>query len=439
MARVTANGMELETWGSGPRTLLFLQGGPGSAVPGRAWKRLYGRQFSAYVDAGFTVWLVTRRRGMPRGHTVADMADDYAQVIATEIGGHVDLLVGESYGGMVAQHLAARHPGLVDRVALVITGAEVSDWGKDVDRRLAAELRRGDTTAAARVFAEYLLPGDSLRGVRRLLAPLVAGRLVPADDVLVEVEAELAYDSRDVLPLVTAPVLLVCGDRDRFFGWEVVEETAALIPDCTLVRRPGKGHVGVALDRQVARDVVAFADETLSVHEPTGLAADLSYAFPRPHAGQRVVQVLASTRPGARVLARLLPPLDRAIGERTGGRVSLPLLLTGLPVLVLTTTGRRSGLPRRTQLIAVPLGETLALLGTNFGQESTPTWVLNLESDPRAAVTHRGTTREVIARPATEDERAQVMRNAASVYGGYQKYQQRITHRRLRIFVLEPV
>jgi deazaflavin-dependent oxidoreductase (nitroreductase family) len=47
-----------------------------------------------------------------------------------------------------------------------------------------------------------------------------------------------------------------------------------------------------------------------------------------------------------------------------------------------TTTGRRSGLRRTTHLIAVPYGDTLALLGTNFGQPATPAWALNLEADP---------------------------------------------------------
>ena len=92
---------------------------------------------------------------------------------------------------------------------------------------------------------------------------------------------------------------------------------------------------------------------------------------------------------------------------------------------------------RETHLIAVPIGDTLALLGTNFGQASTPAWVLNLEADPRASVTHRGVTRPVVARPAAEDERTEVLANSTGVYAGYLKYQQRITARQLRIFVLD--
>src|SRR5665648_1118644 len=63
-----ANGMEFLTWGSGPKTLLFIQGGPGSVAPKKGMAlRMFRRQLAPYVKAGFTVWVVTRRRHMPLG------------------------------------------------------------------------------------------------------------------------------------------------------------------------------------------------------------------------------------------------------------------------------------------------------------------------------------------------------------------------------------
>ncbi|SOD98422.1 alpha/beta fold hydrolase [Blastococcus haudaquaticus] len=259
------NGMEYLTWGDGPRTLLSVLGGPGSFVPTGTMARMLVRQARPYVAAGYTVWIVTRRRDMPDGHGIADMAGDYAQVVAEQFGGRVDLVVGESYGGMVAQYLAALHPERLGHLALVVSGCEVSAWGKDVDARLGAALARGDVGASGTAFAEYLLPGDRLRLPRRLLGPLIgrvlfADEVCPPGDVLVEVEAELAFDSRAVLPAVRVPVLMVSGSRDRFFPPDVVEETAALIPDCTVVRYRGKGHLGTGTDKRVAADVLAFVD-----------------------------------------------------------------------------------------------------------------------------------------------------------------------------------
>lgn len=125
------------------------------------------------------------------------------------------------------------------------------------------------------------------------------------------------------------------------------------------------------------------------------IAADLGYAFKRPNLFQRAMQAFASSRFGAWLFSKLLHHLDDLVGRLSGGRHSVPGLLAGLPVVDVTTTGRKSGLRRTTHLISIPIGDTLALLGTNFGQSSTPAWVFNLEADPRASVAFRGRTLEV--------------------------------------------
>jgi deazaflavin-dependent oxidoreductase (nitroreductase family) len=169
-----------------------------------------------------------------------------------------------------------------------------------------------------------------------------------------------------------------------------------------------------------------------------GLADDLDYRIRRPNPFQRSMQVLAASRPGAWLFSRILRHLDDVFATVTRGRASAPGVLAGIPVLDVTTTGRKSRLPRTSHLIAVPYDDTLALLGTNFGQPSTPAWVLNLEADPHATVARAGRTIHVVARAATPDEHAEVLARSEAVYGGYLKYQQRITNRRLRIFLLDP-
>ena len=91
---------------------------------------------------------------------------------------------------------------------------------------------------------------------------MFAGEQCSPADVLTEVRAELALDSRAVLPTIRVPVLLVSGGRDRFFPPAVIEETAALIPDCTVVRYHRRGHLGTGTDKRVARDVLAFVART---------------------------------------------------------------------------------------------------------------------------------------------------------------------------------
>ena len=260
-----ANGMEFLTWGSGPKTLLFMPGGPGSAIPKGISSRMSRRWFEPFAEAGYAIWHVTRRRNMPAGHSIEDMADDYAHLIAEDFGGRVDLVVGESYGGMIALYLAALHGESSGHVAIVVAAAEVGDWCKQVDSRMSSALSRGDTVGFGMAFAEYVLPGERSRWARRLVGPwigrgLLSGKHYPPADLLVEIEAEISFDARPVLPRIEMPVLLLCGDRDQFYPKEVVAETVRLIPDCTLVWYEGQGHMKAATNRRVAHDVLAFVN-----------------------------------------------------------------------------------------------------------------------------------------------------------------------------------
>lgn len=261
----SATGMEYVTWGSGPRSLLFIPGGPPSRTPKGLFGWWAGRSFAPYVERGYTVWYVTRRRGMPRGHTLTDIAADHAGLIGEVLGGRVDVVVGESLGGLVAQHLAAQHPELLRRLVLVASGWEVTDWTKEVDARVVAAVARGDRRAAGAAFLEYVIPGPRRARLRRRLGGVAArwmlfGQGVPAQDVLVEADAERSCDTRPLLPRIEAPVLLIAGDRDRFFSEDIIKQTAGLIPKARITWYPGKDHFAVCSSSQVPKDVLAFAD-----------------------------------------------------------------------------------------------------------------------------------------------------------------------------------
>jgi deazaflavin-dependent oxidoreductase (nitroreductase family) len=170
-----------------------------------------------------------------------------------------------------------------------------------------------------------------------------------------------------------------------------------------------------------------------------GLASELGYRYPEPNRLQRLVQSFAASRVGAWLTPKTLVPMDRWTTQLTHGRVSLPLALAALPVITLVTTGRTSGLRRQQHLLAIPHQDTLALIGTNFGQPVTPAWTLNLKANPRATVSYGGRTRKVSARPATPRERTDILKTAALKFPGAAHYEQRLEGRRqLPVVVLEP-
>jgi deazaflavin-dependent oxidoreductase (nitroreductase family) len=150
------------------------------------------------------------------------------------------------------------------------------------------------------------------------------------------------------------------------------------------------------------------------------------------------VDVLArlGQRPWFPKVLRHYVPVDRLIGRLTRGRV-VGGSLAGLPSLLLTTTGRRSGLPRSTPLAYTPDGDGYVLVGSNWGEPRHPAWSMNLLDDPLATVMVRGRRIEVDAVLATGTERDRLWRLAVTQWPGYQNYADR-SGRRLRVFRLEP-
>ena len=271
------NGMAYVRWGSGPKTLLWIPGGPGNTLPSGMRLSMLRGATRPLVDDGYTTWAVARKQNMPKGHAMADMAEDYAGLIADDFGGKVDLVVGVSYGGVIGFHLAARHPDRFGHIVIVGAAYDANQEGKALDYDFAKLLSAGrKNDAGALMFREYMAPGLRMPGVARVIGALMVrqmyGETHPyfASDMMVEAEAEMAFNARDVLPGIAVPVLLVCGDEDRYIAKELYEETARLIPDCTLRMYRGVGHVGAVRDPRFPRDVLEFVRQRPGVEPARG-------------------------------------------------------------------------------------------------------------------------------------------------------------------------
>jgi len=152
---------------------------------------------------------------------------------------------------------------------------------------------------------------------------------------------------------------------------------------------------------------------------------------------QLLIQRLAAMRGTAWILLRILPPVDRAVFRWSGNRFTLVSLLAGLPTLLLTSTGARSGQLRTTPLVGIPHGDGYILIGSNFGQAHHPAWAYNLRAHPNASLTRNGLTRAYLAREVRGGEREACWQKAVSHYAGYAAYQAR-AGREIAVFVLEP-
>lgn len=167
------------------------------------------------------------------------------------------------------------------------------------------------------------------------------------------------------------------------------------------------------------------------------MAESFSYAQANPV--QRVLRRFAGSGPGSWLFARVLHRIDRPVYRLTGGKQTFASLVSGIPVVILTTTGARSGRPRTVPVLGLPAQDGLVVIASNFGQDRHPAWYHNLRADPQGSVVVDGQTRAVRAVEVQGEQRARIWQEGLRVYPGWSQYERRAAHRRIAVFVLEPV
>jgi pimeloyl-ACP methyl ester carboxylesterase len=258
-------GIPFVSWGKGNKKLVIFAGGPGNSVPGKFVIQNFYREFDPFTDK-FTIFLVARKKNQPEGYSTKDMSDDYAKMIGHDFKGHVDLIVGTSYGGMIAQHFAADHPGLFDHIVIALAAHKVSEIGKEIDNQFAEFLSQGRTRKAYALIADALYPPGLSKFVYKvafwLLGRILSGQMHESfrKDVLVEARAEMRHAALASLERIQVPVLIICGDEDVYFPKEYTLEMAGLIKGSILKLYKGKGHMGTLEDQAFAKDIFEFID-----------------------------------------------------------------------------------------------------------------------------------------------------------------------------------
>jgi deazaflavin-dependent oxidoreductase (nitroreductase family) len=131
------------------------------------------------------------------------------------------------------------------------------------------------------------------------------------------------------------------------------------------------------------------------------------------------------------VMSRANIALYRSTGGRVAGRVGKA------PILLLTTTGRRSGAARTTPLLFLRDGDRIAVVASYGGRPSHPSWYLNLRASPAVEVQVGRERFAATARTATLEEREQLWPRLVDMYGSYAAYERRTT-REIPVVLLEP-
>ena len=124
--------------------------------------------------------------------------------------------------------------------------------------------------------------------------------------------------------------------------------------------------------------------------------------------------------------------------ERSGGKEGTTLRDTGLPVIIVTHTGNKTGAIRKTPLMRVKDGANYVLIGSVGGAPTHPVWVYNLRANPAVEIRDHTAVQTMRVREVdNEAERARLWGLAVAAYPPYADYQARTT-RRIPVFLAEP-
>ncbi|WP_181807170.1 nitroreductase family deazaflavin-dependent oxidoreductase [Streptomyces shenzhenensis] len=123
--------------------------------------------------------------------------------------------------------------------------------------------------------------------------------------------------------------------------------------------------------------------------------------------------------------------------ESSGGKEGTTLMDTGLPVIVLTTLGVKSGKIRKTPLMRVEHDGKYAVVASQGGAPKHPVWYFNVKSHPLVELQDGPVKQDMTAREVTGAEKAEWWERAVAAYPPYADYQKK-TSREIPVFVLEP-
>ncbi|MGW7661766.1 nitroreductase family deazaflavin-dependent oxidoreductase [Streptomyces sp. NPDC054756] len=124
--------------------------------------------------------------------------------------------------------------------------------------------------------------------------------------------------------------------------------------------------------------------------------------------------------------------------ERSGGTEGTTLQDTGLPVILLTTRGAKSGKIRKTPLMRVEHDGRYAVVASQGGAPKHPVWYHNIKAEPHVELQDGPVKRDMRAREVTGDEKAEWWERAIAAFPPYADYQKK-TDREIPVFVLEPL
>ncbi len=162
-----------------------------------------------------------------------------------------------------------------------------------------------------------------------------------------------------------------------------------------------------------------------------------SRSFDDANVFYRAMRAVAVTKAGRVFFRPTAHRLDQLVCKLTAGKRSFAGIAAGLPTVILTTTGAKSGQSRTVALLGIPHPDGVAVVASNYGAAKHPSWYHNLKANPAATVTLEGDTWDATARLATPGEREEIWATGNDIFPGLTKEQAWAGDRHIEAFILK--
>ena len=239
--QITGGQMDYIRFGRGGQHLIMLPGlgdalrsVKGTALPTALIYRMFAKDF--------TVWMFSRKQPLEAGSTTRDLARDQAEAME-KLGIERAHIFGVSMGGMIAQWLAIDYPEKVEKLVLAVTCAQPNPILRESIEEWISYAKQEDPAGFMDSNLRRIYSEDYYRK-NKWLAPIVGKLTKPRsyNRFFTQADACLSHDAHEYLSRISAPALVIGGERDLALGGEASRQIAGAIPSAKLHMYPQWGH-----------------------------------------------------------------------------------------------------------------------------------------------------------------------------------------------------
>ena len=233
--------MRYSVFGNGEKTLIMIPGLGDGLRTGKKLAAFYALLYGKFAK-DYTVYVFSQREKMTERYSTRKMAKDLKDAMVT-LGIEKADVIGVSLGGMIAQHLAADYPKMVNKLVLVVTAARKNQYTQAAISGWIEMAKRGDyrklmVDSLKKMYTKEYLEKNSW-------AMAVAGKIGKPESYehfITMAYACIYHDAYEKLSRIEAETFVIGGGLDRTLGAKASLELAEAIPNCTLKMYPQYGH-----------------------------------------------------------------------------------------------------------------------------------------------------------------------------------------------------